>query len=195
MIRKSGFSEKIMPRQKRVEQIAVAGACSSEIGGNSRGVSTQRRGDTRCLLSRLRRFLRRSAAARFLRSPRNSVVSSSRSSIASSRRASSGIRASKRAPLRVASRSNPPLSSLRKQGPITTGRNDRGRQLTVCQNVRACMGPGAGKRLAGTTMELFLHQRAMGMKVLESLHPTLRISKLLQPSILTCRNNTSPRAR
>jgi hypothetical protein len=187
MIRKSGFSEKIMPRQKRVEQIAVAGACSSEIGGNSRGVSTQRRGDTRCLLSRLRRFLRRSAAARFLRS--------SRSSIASSRRASSGIRASKRAPLRVASRSNPPLSSLRKQGPITTGRNDRGRQLTVCQNVRACMGPGAGKRLAGTTMELFLHQRAMGMKVLESLHPTLRISKLLQPSILTCRNNTSPRAR
>src|SRR6266481_2307889 len=77
MIRKSGyrFSEKDHAQTKRrVEQIAVTGACSSEIGGNSRGVSTQRRGDTRCLLSRLRRFLRRSAAARFLRSSRNNAA-------------------------------------------------------------------------------------------------------------------------
>jgi hypothetical protein len=45
------------------------------------------------------------------------------------------------------------------------------------------MGPGARKRLAGTTVNLFLHQRAICLTMLESIHLALRISRLLQPSI------------
>ena len=63
---------------------------SSRVQGGSRSVSTQRRGDTRCLLSRLRRFRRRYTALLFLRlRTRSSVGSSSRCWTGSSKPASS----------------------------------------------------------------------------------------------------------
>src|ERR1700681_2308290 len=64
-----------------MEQIAATGSCFNGIWENSRSVSTQRRGDTQCLLFRLRRFRRRSVAARSLQSPKNNAASSSRFSV------------------------------------------------------------------------------------------------------------------
>src|SRR6266404_9909773 len=80
-----------------MERFAVTGSSSNDNWGKSRSVSTQRRGDTQCLLFRLRRYRRRPAAARFLQSSKNNAASSSRSWVVSSRRASSGRSAGKRA--------------------------------------------------------------------------------------------------
>jgi len=112
-------------------------AGSSKTEGNSRGVSTQRRGRTRCLFSRLRQFRPTVSFGTIHRSPRNARRHCQRFSIVSVEARGSGIRARKRAghpP--AASRSNPPPSSRRKQGPEPQGRmiaegNDR------VSNVRA----------------------------------------------------------
>jgi hypothetical protein len=98
---------------RRDGTVAVTGGSSSDIRGNSRSVSTQRRGDTQCLLLRLRRYRRQPAAARFLQSSKNNAVSSSRFWIVSSRRASSGRRARKRA-------SSPAAKRNRRNSSFTT---------------------------------------------------------------------------
>src|SRR5258706_3372202 len=100
-------------------------------GGNSRSVSTQRRGNTQCLLLRLRKYHRRPAAARLLQSSKTNAVSSSRSWIVSSRRASSGRCARKKASSPVAGRN-------RRIRPHTHNRSRSERLVNVRSGQRSC---------------------------------------------------------